>query len=100
MKKIISCLVGVTASLLCASAVNAASPERFKGHMMLLADDLLAGRDTGSIGHDFASLYIASELQKMGVAPAGEEGSYYQIVPFKQATLDMSSPKMVVSDGD
>ncbi|MCP4863441.1 MAG: M28 family peptidase [Alteromonas sp.] len=100
MKKIISCLVGVTASLLCASAVNAASPERFKGHMMLLADDLLAGRDTGSIGHDFASLYIASELQKMGVAPAGEEGSYYQVVPFKQATLDMSSPKMVVSDGD
>ncbi len=77
---------------------NAASPERFKGHMMLLADDLLAGRDTGSIGHDFASLYIASELQKMGVTPGGDNGSFYQVVPFKQSTLDMQSPKLVVSN--
>ncbi|MDC8832793.1 M28 family metallopeptidase [Alteromonas gilva] len=89
-------------SLLCvvSGAVSAASPERFKGHMMLLADDLLAGRDTGSLGHDFASLYIASELQKMGVSPGGDNGTYYQVVPFKQSTLDMQSPRLVVSNGN
>lgn len=99
MKQFKLIMAVVIAPLLCIPVANAASPERFKGHMMLLADDLLAGRDTGSIGHDFASLYIASELQKMGVAPAGDNGSYYQVVPFKQSTIDMQSPSMVVSNG-
>lgn len=78
---------------------SAGSPERFEAHMNLLASDLLAGRDTGSIGHDFASLYIASELQKYGVKPAGENDSYYQVIPFKQSTVVSGSPKLSVSNG-
>lgn len=80
------------------STANAGSPDRFEAHMKLLASDLLAGRDTGSIGHDFASLYIASELQKYGVKPAGNQGSYYQMIPFKQSVVDPESPELSVSN--
>jgi len=103
MKKTVKTLIGVAcaAGLVAASssAAIAGTAERFKGHMSLLADDLLQGRDTGSIGHDFASLYIASELTKLGIAPAGDDGSYYQMVPFKQATIDMKAPALSVSNG-
>ena len=78
---------------------SAGSPERFEAHMNLLASDLLAGRDTGSIGHDFAALYIASELQKYGVKPAGNDNSYYQNIPFKQSVVEPDSPKLSVSNG-
>ena len=81
-------------------AASAGSPDRFEAHMNLLASDLLAGRDTGSIGHDFTALYIASELQKYGVKPAGNDNSYYQNIPFKQSTIDPESPKLSVSNGD
>ena len=89
----------IMATLLFTSAVYAGSPDRFEAHMKLLASDLLAGRDTGSIGHDFASLYIASELQKYGVKPAGDGDSYYQMIPFKQSVVEPSSPKLSVSNG-
>ena len=89
----------IMATLLSTSAVYAGSPDRFEAHMKLLASDLLAGRDTGSIGHDFASLYIASELQKYGVKPAGNDNSYYQMIPFKQSVVEPSSPKLSVSNG-
>jgi hypothetical protein len=87
------------AALVITSTASAGSPDRFEAHMNLLASDLLAGRDTGSIGHDFASLYIASELQKYGVKPAGENDSYYQVIPFKQSTVVSGSPKLSVSNG-
>ena len=55
MKKTVKTLIGVAcaAGLVAASssAAIAGTAERFKGHMSLLADDLLQGRDTGSIGH-------------------------------------------------
>ena len=89
----------VFVTLLFSSAVHAGSPDRFEAHMKLLASDLLAGRDTGSIGHDFTALYIASELQKYGVSPGGDGDSYYQMIPFKQSVLDLASPKLSVSNG-
>ena len=54
--------------------------ERVEAHMLFLADDALAGRDTGSNGHLIASHYIASNFKQLGLQPAGTEG-YLQPVP-------------------
>ncbi|MDT0596258.1 M28 family metallopeptidase [Glaciecola petra] len=97
--KIITSIAAATISFFVASSCVAGSPDRFEAHMNLLASDLLAGRDTGSIGHDFTSLYIASELQKYGVKPGGDDGSYYQMIPFKQSSIDIASPKLMVTNG-
>lgn len=67
--------------------------ERVEAHMLFLADDALAGRDTGSSGHLIASQYIASNFKQLGLLPAGTNG-YLQSVPMKQSKLVQSSPKL------
>ncbi len=71
-----------------------------KGHMYFLADDLLEGRDTGSRGHEIASLYIASEFRKSGLSPAGDNDSFMQRVKFRKGLLVQESPRMAISHGD
>jgi Peptidase family M28/PA domain len=61
--------------------------DAFRAHVAFLADDLLEGRDTGSRGYDLAALYVASQLQAMGLEPAGAKGSWLQPVPLRQTRL-------------
>ncbi|HEX5182322.1 MAG TPA: M28 family metallopeptidase [Allosphingosinicella sp.] len=70
------------------SDVPAFSPDRFRAHVTFLADDLLEGRDTGSRGHEIAASYVASQFIGLGLTPGGENGSWYEQVPFRSATLD------------
>ncbi len=69
---------------------------RIKSHLFFLADDLLEGRDTGSRGHDIASLYIATEFSKYGLKPMGTDG-YMQSVEFRKALLEQESPAFTLS---
>lgn len=43
-----------------------------------IADDSMGGRPTGSEGHLKATQYIADELRRLGLQPAGENGTYFQ----------------------
>lgn len=69
---------------------------RIKSHLFFLADDLLEGRDTGSRGHNIASLYIATEFAKYGLKPMGTDG-YMQPVAFRKATLVQESPSFTLT---
>ncbi|HEX4736785.1 MAG TPA: M28 family metallopeptidase [Allosphingosinicella sp.] len=64
------------------------SADRFRAHVTFLADDRLEGRDTGSRGHEIAAAYVASQFIGLGLAPGGENGGWFQQVPFRSATLD------------
>ncbi|MBZ9612076.1 M28 family metallopeptidase [Rheinheimera maricola] len=69
----------------------AANAQAIEAHMQFLASDALAGRDTGSSEHEIASLYIATQLQALGLKPAGDNGSYLQRVPLRKARLAQDS---------
>jgi hypothetical protein len=73
------------------SAAAGIRPETIASHIRFLADDLLAGRDPGTPGYDVAARYVASELQAIGLRPAGEAGTYFQKVPFVRGTPVSSS---------
>jgi hypothetical protein len=47
-------------------------------HVNVLADDSFEGREAGTRGGRAAGGYIVTHLQKYGVKPAGEDGTYYQ----------------------
>jgi hypothetical protein len=49
-----------------------------KRHVCALADDALEGREGGSRGGRAAGSYIVSHLEKLGLEPAGDNGSWYQ----------------------
>jgi len=82
--------------LVSSSAVSSETSIRFEAHMDFLASDLLRGRDTGSVGHEVAAQYIATEFAKMGIVPAGDDG-YMQRIKFKSAFLNTQSPKLSVA---
>jgi hypothetical protein len=63
-------------------------PEAIRADMRFLADDLLEGRGTGSRGHEIAAHYVASQLEGIGLKPAGDDGSYFQEVPIRSLTVD------------
>ncbi len=51
-----------------------------KDELGVLASDAMQGRGSGTDDELRAATYIASELKKMGVAPAGDNGGYIQDV--------------------
>lgn len=62
---------------------SAAISESDSRHRLyLIADDSMGGRPTGSPGHIKVTQYIAQEMARLGLQPAGDNGSYFQNVPF------------------
>jgi len=49
--------------------------------LYLIADDSMKGRQAGSEEHQKVTAYIASELKRMGLEPAGDSGGYFQSIP-------------------
>ncbi len=68
-----------------AGALGQIRPELIRSHMRFLADDLLEGRGTGARGHRLAALYVATELEGLGLEPAGDDGTYLQSLRLARA---------------
>ena len=58
--------------------------------LYLIADDSMKGRQAGSPEHQKLTAYIASELSRMGLEPAGDSGGYFQNVPLVRRHFDES----------
>ena len=64
--------------------------------LYIFADDSMEGRETGTQGHVRSTAWIASELQKLGLQPAGDEGSFFQDVPMVNRTFDPVASTLTV----
>ena len=63
--------------------------------LYVFADDSMMGRAAGSIYHDKGTTYIARELARLGLTPAGDNGTYFQQIPLIRRTL-AANTKLVV----
>jgi hypothetical protein len=59
--------------------------------LYIFADDSMQGRETGTQGHVKSTAYIAAELKRIGLKPAGDNGDFYQDVPMLRRTFDPAS---------
>ena len=66
--------------------------------LYVFADDSMQGREAGTAGHMRGTAYIAKELKKMGLRPAGDSGTFFQDVPFISRTLSRTTT-LVVNNG-
>ena len=57
----------------------------------IIADDSMEGRDTGTRGGVKGTDYIAGELKRLGLTPAGDRGTFFQEVPFVVRRPDSAS---------
>jgi Tol biopolymer transport system component len=62
--------------------VPAISAEDLRLHITTLASDGMDGRLTGTAGERVATDYVASVFRALGLAPAGDNGTFFQSFPF------------------
>jgi peptidase M28-like protein len=46
------------------------------------ADDSMQGRQVGRVGNMKGTNYIAAEVKRLGLIPAGDNGGYFQVLPY------------------
>ena len=66
----------------------------FYARIAFLADDALRGRDTPSPGLEVAAAYVASEFRRIGLDPAGDDGTYLQRWPYATRSLDGQATRL------
>jgi hypothetical protein len=62
-----------------------------------LADDRMEGRETGTRGYDLAAEYVAKRFREIGLAPGGDDGSYFQTVPLLEARVEQAGAELRVT---
>ena len=61
---------------------SAITEKDLKTRMYIIADDSMMGRQTGRESNAKVTAYIARELTRLGVTPAGDNGTYFQNMPW------------------
>jgi hypothetical protein len=61
------------------------------------ADDSMKGRRIGEPGNYVGTAYIAREFQRLGLKPGGDNGTYYQNLPFGPTGFVLASSRLSVN---
>jgi hypothetical protein len=95
-----SSIVGVACFLTGITAITAQTPaERWWSHVTFLADDRLAGRETGTDGYRRAADYVVEQFSRLQLQP-GTGNSYRQPVAFRwQRIVESQSRLELVREG-
>ncbi len=67
------------------------TPADLMTRLYLYADDSMMGRAAGTEYNLKATAYIAAEVRRMGLTPAGDSGGYFQNVPLVKREFDTHS---------
>src|SRR5690242_12668120 len=101
----ISILCGSRASFSQAAASRASratqliQPADLKADIYFLASGDLAGRNATSLEDHIATDYIASEFMRLGLKPAGDNGSYFQDFTIVTADTDRDHTTLTAKIG-
>ncbi len=73
-----------------ATALRRATTDTIRVHIQNLADDTFQGRRPGTEGGRQAEIYIAAQMEHLGLSPAGDDGGFRQHVPMRGVTLKLA----------
>jgi hypothetical protein len=71
----------------------------YEANVKFLSSDALAGRAPGSPGGRRAEAFMADQLAHLGLEPAGEQGTYFQDVPLREATRIDAGTSLIIHAG-
>ena len=89
-----SAALAQTATKAKSPAMNAAqtiTAEQLKDYLYFVASDEMEGRDTPSRGLDLTAKFMATMLARWGVKPAGDNGTYFQMIEMHRNTINPAS---------
>ena len=66
----------------------AITPADLMTRLYIFADDSMEGREFGERGNVKGTNYIERELRRLGLEPAGENGTFFQVLPTHRRAFD------------
>jgi Zn-dependent M28 family amino/carboxypeptidase len=105
MNQLLVWILATAAALPAAFSVREKSAARhitaatLAAHVRFLADDLLEGRAPASRGSELALRYIASQFERLGLQPAGDDGGWLQRFDIIGMKSEVTTPITVAAPG-
>ena len=87
--------VCLTLSVRAMFAQVAISPGALRTHLYAFAADSMLGREAGTVGNVKATDYLAAQLRRIGLQPAGDNGTYFQTLPFRERSPAATSTLVI-----
>lgn len=78
--------------------VSAITAAELRDYLTFLAADDMEGRKTPSRGLNIAANFIAANLSRWGLKPAGDEGTYFQQIALTKRSIDGPKTTVTVKD--
>ncbi len=78
--------------------VSAITANDLRTRLYGIADDSMLGRKMGEPSNFKTTEYIAREFKRLGLKPAGENGTYFQIVPYGPLAFDSATSTLRAGD--
>ncbi|HKP48263.1 MAG TPA: M20/M25/M40 family metallo-hydrolase, partial [Pyrinomonadaceae bacterium] len=82
------------ASLASQRGVDTITEAELRDYLSFIASDEMEGRDTPSRGLDTAAKFLAVNLARWGLKPAGDDGSYFQKIALRRSFIDRSATQV------
>lgn len=76
------------------NTVPAITANDLRTRLYQFADDSMEGRRIGEPGNYKGTAYIAAQFQRLGLKPAGENGTYFQVLPFGPLAYDLKASRL------
>jgi peptidase M28-like protein len=76
--------------------VPAITANDLRTRLYQFADDSMMGRRIGEPGNYKGTEYIAREFARLGLKPAGENGTYFQEMPYGPVGFDVATSRLVI----
>ena len=75
--------------------VPAITANDLRTRLYQIADDSMLGRRIGELGNYKATTYIAAEFRRLGLKPAGDNGTFFQELAFGPTGFDSAASKLI-----
>ncbi|HJU54742.1 MAG TPA: M20/M25/M40 family metallo-hydrolase [Pyrinomonadaceae bacterium] len=70
---------------------------QLKDYLYFVASDEMEGRDTPSRGLDLTAKFLATNLSRWGLKPAGDNGTFFQRIALQRVKLDAADTSLDVN---
>src|SRR5215216_1687836 len=85
------------ASVTAQRGVETISASQIRDYLTFIASDEMEGRDTPSRGLDTTAKFLALNLARWGLKPAGDDGSFFQRIDLRRDRADSGQTKVEYS---
>lgn len=79
---------------------GAITTDDLRTHLYQIAEDSMRGRAAGSEENWKTTEYIGTQFRRLGLQPAGENGSFFQELPYGQVVFERTDVRLTLAGSD